>query len=262
MIYRIDNLTDYRIYPISGREFDSSWIIFSLKYTAPDSVIVGADNGTAYTIKVSKFNNSDWRFAVGDFIGYCNDNKINAILEMPQSDYEDAIQQYIGHSFNESFLREYEPEILIHSITMESWKNIQRDGVLKSWKKLKTENIVLEEHPIGMKLGDPKNFSDYIMFGGGVIGEIVVHSKQVGKIVMDINAEYKTGAMLYFDAKKIAEDGLLICDGCHMKVKDALPLTPYLILAANWDKIGLSSPISTPKIFSEAADMRLRVHQF
>lgn len=62
MIYRIDNLTDYRIDPISGREFDSSWIIFSLKYTAPDSVIVGADNGTAYTIKVSKFNNSDWRF--------------------------------------------------------------------------------------------------------------------------------------------------------------------------------------------------------
>lgn len=46
---------------------------------------------------------------------------------------------------------------------MESWKNIQRDGVLKSWNKLKTENIVLEEHPIGMKLGDPKSFSDYIM---------------------------------------------------------------------------------------------------
>lgn len=72
---------------------------------------------------------------------------------------------------------------------MESWKNIQRDGVLKSWNKLKTENIVLEEHPIGMKLGDPKSFSDYIMFGAGVTGEIVVHSKQVGKIVMDINAE-------------------------------------------------------------------------
>lgn len=41
MIYRIDNLTDYRIDPISWREFDSSWIIFSLIYTAPDSVIVG-----------------------------------------------------------------------------------------------------------------------------------------------------------------------------------------------------------------------------
>ena len=53
---------------------------------------------------------------------------------------------------------------------MESWKNIQRDGVLKSWNKLKTENIVLEEHPIGMKLGDPKSFSDYIMFGGGASG--------------------------------------------------------------------------------------------
>ncbi|MGN1111956.1 MAG: hypothetical protein ACI4RP_02015, partial [Acutalibacteraceae bacterium] len=237
-------------------------IIFSLIYNTADSVIVGADNGTAYTIKVSKLNNTDWRFAVGDFIGYCNDNQINAILEMSQSDYDDAIQQYNGHSFNESFLREYEPEILIHSTTMESWINIQRDGMLKSWNKLKAENMVSEEQPIGMQLGDPISFSDYIMFGGGVTGEIVVHSKQVGKIVMDINAEYKTGARLYFDAKKIAEDGLLIRDGCHLKVKDALPLTPYLIWAATWDKIGLSSPISTPKIFSEAADKRFRVHRF
>ena len=35
---------------------------------------------------------------------------------------------------------------------------------------------------------------DYIMFGNGVSGEIVVNSKQSGKIVMDIDAEYKTGA--------------------------------------------------------------------
>ena len=39
-------------------------------------------------------------------------------------------------------------------------------------------------------------FSNYIMFGSGVTGEIVVSAKQRGKIVMDVNAEYRTGARL------------------------------------------------------------------
>ena len=115
-----------------------------------------------------------------------------------------------------------------------------------------------EEYPIGIQLGDPADFSDYIMFGGGVTGEIVVNSKQQGKIVMDVNADYLTGARLYFDAKRMAQDGLLIRDGCHLKVKDTLPLEPYLIFAATWERIGLESQVSTPKIFSEKADESFR----
>lgn len=92
------------------------------------------------------------------------------------------------------------------------------------------------------------------MFGGGVSGEIAVNSKQLGKIVMDIDAEYKTGARLYFDAEKIARDGLLVRDGAHVKVKDCLPLEPYLIWIATWDKVGLESQISTPRIFTELSD--------
>ncbi len=69
-----------------------------------------------------------------------------------------------------------------------------------------------------------------------------------------INAEYRTGARLYFDAKRMAQDGLIIRDGCHLKVENTLPLTPYLIWAATWDVVGLKGPISTPKSFSEAAD--------
>ena len=50
----------------------------------------------------------------------------------------------------------------------------------------------------------PTDFSDYIMFGDGITGEIIVNSKQQGKIVMDENSEYLTGARLYFDAQKMA----------------------------------------------------------
>ena len=38
-----------------------------------------------------------------------------------------------------------------------------------------------------------KEFSDYIMFGKNVAGELVVNSKQQGKICMDENAAYMTG---------------------------------------------------------------------
>lgn len=137
---------------------------------------------------------------------------------------------------------------------MESFAQIKKDGCLKSWNILKAENTIIEDKPIGSLLGDPSDFSDYIMFGKGVAGEIVVNSKQQGKIVMDENAEYLTGARLYFDMKKIVEDGRAVRDGAHLKVKDTLPLEPYLIWTATYENIGLKNRISTPKIFCETAD--------
>lgn len=143
---------------------------------------------------------------------------------------------------------------MVHSTPWHNWEQIQQDGMLKSWNILKSENVITEEFPIGRQLGDPLDFSDYIMFGGGITGEIVVNSKQQGRIVMDTDSEYLTGARLYFDATKIAKDGLLIRDGCHLKVKDTLPLSPYLIWSATWNRIGLASRISTPKTFAELSD--------
>ncbi|MCI8590523.1 MAG: hypothetical protein HFE77_07440 [Clostridiales bacterium] len=109
-----------------------------------------------------------------------------------------------------------------------------------------------EDKPIGQELGDPLDFRNFIMFSSGsVSGEIVVLSKQNGKIIMNQDLSYKTGARLYFDSKKMVADGLLIRDGIHVKVMDRLPLEPYLIWYATWDRVGLSSDISTPKEFTE-----------
>lgn len=130
--------------------------------------------------------------------------------------------------------------------------------MLKSWNLLKTEKAITEEQPIGIQLGDPPDFSDYIMFGGGVIGEIVVNSKQQGKIVMDTNTEYLTGARLYFDAKRMAQDGFLVRDDYHLKVKDLLHVEPYLTWTATWETIGLANQVSTPRIFAEQADKRFQ----
>lgn len=254
MIYRVDKFTENNINPITNNEYDESWLVLTLSKDIPEPMIVGSNNGSAYTIKISKQIHPNWKMAVGDFIDYCNDNNLNGIVAITENDYQEAQNYYIGHSFDETVLRDYETSVLVHSTSIENWKKIQKDGMLKSWNKLNSEKSVIENEPIGKQLGDPLHFSNYIMFGGGVSGEIVVNSKQSGKIVMDIDSEYKTGARLYFDAERIAKDGLLVRDGAHIKVKDCLPLEPYLIWVSTWDKIGLENQISTPKIFAELSD--------
>lgn len=259
MIYQLNELKDNKINPFTGCEYDNSWIILRLTDSKSYQLMCGSSNGCAYTIKVSRSQYKDWEMAICDCIEFNEANGKNIILVMTEDDLRLAKSHYIGHKFNEPILRDNEPSVLVHCTPMSSWKLIERDGMLKSWNKLKTEDSDYEEQPIGVMLGDPIDFSDYIMFGSGTVGEIVVNSKQQGKIVMDENEEYLTGARLYFDAKRIAQDGLLVRDGCHLKVKDILPLEPYLIWVATWNSIGLASQVSTPKIFAEQADKQFKI---
>lgn len=261
MLFRIDDFVENCVNPITRREYDSSWIVLILTNSTEYEFFLGSNNGCAYTVKVSKVLCRQWKDSVGDFISFNEAHKKNIILVMSETDYLSATQHYQGRLYNDAGLRAYEPSILIHSTSLENWEKIQKDGMLKSWNKLNRENATHEARPIGAELGDPSDFSDYIMFGGGVSGEIVVNSRQSGKIIMDINAEYLSGARLYFDFQKIAEDGLLIRDGAHLKVKDTLPLDPYLIWAATWESIGLPMRLSTPKEFAEKADEAFDLYQ-
>lgn len=254
MVYRLERLPENNINPITKQAYDDSWIILMLTDSTDYQQMCGSGNGFVYTIKISRNQCKNWKMAVGDFIGFSETNEKNAVLVMSESELKSVESHYKGHRFNERFIRDYEPAVLVHRTAMNSWKQIERDGMLKSWNILKTEKVITEEQPIGIQLGDPMDFSDYIMFGGGVTGEIVLNSKQQGKIIMDTNAEYLTGARLYFDAKRMAQDGLLVRDGCHLKVKHRLPLEPYLIWIATWETIGFASQVSTPKIFAEQAD--------
>lgn len=229
MLYRLDTLSESPINPVTGQGYDSSWVVLILTESNDYQIMCGSSNGCAYTIKISRVNCDDWEMKVGDFLGFSQAYGKNAIAVISDEALNSALNFYDGHTFHDPFLRNGEPGVLIHSTPMISWEQIKRDGMLKSWNRLKKEGILSEAHPIGKTLGDPEDFRDYIMFGGGVTGEIVVNSRQKGSISMNIHAEYLPGARLYFDAKKMARDHLLIRDGCHIKVKDTLPLEPYLI---------------------------------
>lgn len=217
-------------------------------------MMVGNRHACVYTVKVSRHYNN-WEMSVCDFLQFQESRHKNILLSIRQEDLEKAQQAYRGHTYNEPFLRENEPDVLIHSTTYENWESIQKDGCLKSWNALHQEKGTWEDKPIGQELGDPPDFRNFILFSSGSIsGEIVVLSKQNGKIMMNQDMAYNTGARLYFDNKKIAADGLLIRDGIHLQVMDRLPLEPYLLWCATWDKVGLSSHISTPKEFTEKSN--------
>ena len=177
MIYRLDDFTENSINPITNQPYDDSWVIWVLTDSKEYKMMVGGFTACAYTIKFSFYLKS-------------------------------AEEKYKGHSFDEPLLREDEQEYTVHSPSLENWQLIQKCGCLKSWIILKAEGVVTEEKPIGNALGDPEDFSNYIMFGKNVAGELVVNSKQQGKIIMEKNAEYLTGARLYLDIKKIVADGM------------------------------------------------------
>lgn len=263
MIFRLDKFTENSINPITNKPYDESWIIWQLTDSKDYRLMVGSFNGCAYSAKFSRYANG-WEMSVCDFIEFNTRLNKNMILVISEADLQSAKEKYIGHRFNEPILRPDEQAYTVHSTSLENWEKIQKDGCLKSWNILKAEGIITEDKPIGSALGDPEDFSDYIMFGKNVAGEIVVNSRQQGRIIMDKNSEYLTGARLYLDMKKIVEDGLAVRDGYHLKVKEHLPLNPYLLWAATWENVGLVSRKSTPEIFSDKANREflMRYPQF
>jgi hypothetical protein len=226
-----------------------SKVTFKLIDKADFQLCTGRDSKGEFGIIVTK-ECDEWAYRLFDFIGYETDIKNEYRLEVTDSDYEEAKNTYGNHSFTDCFLRSYEPKMLVHSTTKESYGKITRDGCLKSWNMLSTHSTP----PIGQLLGDPPDYSDFVMLSsGGIAPEIVVQSKQNGEIVTNQDAAYTPGVRMYFDAVKIAGDGLIVRDGAHLKVKDKLPLAPYLQIAVTTEILGLPQ-ITTPKIFSEKAD--------
>lgn len=242
------------INPITNEKYDSSWIAYCLIDSEKYEVMTGGGVKSIYTLSVSKKYHS-WKMSLMDFIEFQTSLNKNIVLSVSDKDMEEAKSFYNDHHFNDPFLRDYESKVMVHSTTTNCWESIKKDNCLKSWNLLRKEGQQLNKEPIGRQLGDPEDFSDYIMFSnGGISSEIVVLSKQNGKILTDANNFYEPGVRLYFNMKKVAEDGFLIRDGCHLKVKESLPLHPYLIWVADWKNVGLSSKCSTPIEFTNQAN--------
>ena len=255
IIYTDNTFCQYSRNPFDGNNpYSQDWILFKLIDKADDFHHLTTGGGNQVFRCIMTKEQKDWTYRINDFIQYESLYGKNIIIAINDSDIADAKADYGEHSYDDPFLRSYEPKVLVHSTTKENYKRIVSSGELKCWYTLRHENTDWENKPIGAVLGDPANYSEYIMFGtGGYYQEIIPLSKQKGRIDMDIDGQYIAGARLYFSADSIAGKGLLIRDGVHVKVKGRLPLDPYLFWASTPTTLGICET-TTPRIFAELSD--------
>ena len=91
--------------------------------------------------------------------------------------------------------------------------------------------------------------------------ERVLASQAAGRFVTDDDAVYEPGVRLYFDNYRIITDGLAIRDGLHItKVRNLLPLAPYLIDAVGVDDVDPVAGVRawSLRAFVESADGAVR----
>jgi len=227
--------------------------MFKLLESADFKYFTGGGADEIFRLIVTK-ENIDWPYRLYDFIQYESSQNKSIIIAADKEDIEYARHVYENHSYIDKFLRSYEQRVLVHTTTKENYTAIMQDGCLKSWNILKNYGTLSDEKPIGHLLGDPPNYSNYIMFShGGISTELVVSSKQKNRLEMDIDTPYVAGARFYFDAQKIAKDGLLIRDGAHLKVKDSLQIDKYILWVARPNVLGIPE-YTTPRIFAQKAD--------
>jgi len=238
----------------SNKIYDSKWVMLKLLDSASFRQYTGGGRDGIFQLVITK-KNIDWEYRIFDFIQYNSDCGNNIIVAVNTDDYSSAKKKYKGSSYKDNFLRFYEKSVLVHTTTKESYVKIKTRGCLKSWNSIKKDQVQGEEKPIGDLLGDPLDYRDYIMFNnGGNSSERVISSKQKGYLEMDLDKLYTAGARLYFNCGKIVQDGLLIRDGVHLKVKHRLSLGKYLIWTATSNKLGLPEE-TTPRKFAEKSDL-------
>jgi hypothetical protein len=220
----------------------------------------GHNDYKEFCIKISKSTLKNWKYAVCDFIKYNFTRNLETIIISSNEDLYEALttQEYCEETENK--LRFYEPKVLIHSTTIENWEKIVIDNsTLYSWNHLKETNRINEEKPIGNLLGDPEEYSDFIMLGSddNIGGEYVVMSKQAGCIKCNDDDEYKPGVRIYLNAEKLIEDKKLLRDGVHYKVHKSIDLKKYMIDVVKSSEFG--DRMFTPLEFVKLSNHRFEV---
>lgn len=171
---------------------------------------------------------------LADFLRYEASYGRKVIVACPEGiDVKDLVREAQSIRYETTEIRHDDPPWLVHSTSLENWKSIQAVGELRSLAMLRRNGI--ETGGIGLRgFGEPEDYADHIMLGlpENIGPEHVVASLGKGEVITEENTPYQPGARLYFDGHGIIRDGLMVRDGIHMhKVRDRLPLKPYLVAA-------------------------------
>ncbi|MBU3202475.1 hypothetical protein LL037_13095 [Clostridium estertheticum] len=214
-------------------------------------------SGELFTLKINSDYNG-WEYRLSDYIQYENYHYRNVIVkENEQFNLKDIVNRYHIHGFDENIVRETDPRWIVHSTTKKNLKAINSSGYLKSIRVLIDEGY--DEIGIGLApFGEPDDYEEHIMFEHLYgCSELVVNSRNIGKVCTDPNIRYNPGIRMYFDAHKIILDGFAVRDGAHIiKVKDKIRITDYIVYMYDETNVDLPKGIDfwTPSLFTDEAN--------
>lgn len=165
-------------------------------------------------------------YQVANFIYYENTHNRSVIIW--SENYDIALRVF--RQLEEYGVRMYKNlnnyTFLCHSTPIENFKNILKDKSLLSYKELMSEGKQI--NTVRFELKEPEDFLDYIDFCSceSISSEIVVASRQFGKINDSSDIRYKPGVRIYFKSDKLQEAEGACFDGYHtFIVYKKLPLS-------------------------------------
>lgn len=245
--------------PETGLPFSADWRGIYLENKADEEFANGTSASGLFGIRFHrKVPNVDRR--VRDFILYETSNGSNIIVG---SDYEVDLEKLIAEMMSapvsKGAIRSDDARYVVHSTPLENWKSICTDMKLKSPNELRREGKKCDA-PGQELLGDPTGYLDYIHFSPyqTMHTELVILTRQRGKMCLDEHAEYVPGVRIYLDHHAMLQDGLVVRDGLHYsKVRNSLDLSKYMVLSVNG---GHRRQGWTPRKFTQYATRRFEEH--
>lgn len=154
-------------------------------------------------------------YNIANFINY--ENNYNRKVIIWSENHELAIR--IFQQIKELEIKEYmnldRSKLLCHSTSIENLLSILKDNILLSYNELISQGKIIRT--VRFELNEPEDFLDYIDFCSceSIASEIVVASRQFGKINDDNNFEYKPGVRLYFNPEELLKVEGACMDGLH-----------------------------------------------
>jgi hypothetical protein len=217
--------------------YGAAWSAFCILDSQDDQYVTGQSGQGPFAARFGS-NVPRLERRLADFLRYEQAQERQVILDFPP-DIDPAVYvaQAIASTPAPNEIRPEDPPVLVHSTSLAAWQSIRADGALKSAAQLThTGSPNSQDHGLldDYLRHEPPEYRDHIMLGeiASCGPEMVVASYQAGRFVMDEQATYQPGVRLYFDNHRIIRDGLGVRDGLHvMKVRQRLPLRPYLIAA-------------------------------
>ena len=198
---------------------------------------------------------------VADFLRYENDHGCTPILFFPEDmDIDNFVRHALRTTPPPHVIRDTDPKYLLHSTSLRAGEQILRDQELKSFAVLSRDHPArLDWHGLrSSSLGEPAEYADQINLGlmDNPGGETVQASHAAGRFLSPDDS-YTPGFRFYFDGHRIIKDKLDVRIAWTVKVRNRLPLDPYLVAAISVTDVNPRRETEnwTPRLFTEQANI-------